>query len=110
MLRELPSLSLNLYNDTPVNHPPSELDTWWLRAWPGGWAKSDLSWVPFLIWCRRDISLVSNPPIGMSFGPWNISQSLPVKGATTNAFLFGFTEILLSKSAPNLDALIPLTR
>src|SRR5258708_15595362 len=36
--------------------------------------------------CRRDISLVYNPPIGMSFGPWNISQSLPVKGATTNAF------------------------
>src|SRR5258705_12067633 len=60
--------------------------------------------------CRRDISLVSNPPIGMSFGPWNISQSLPVKGATTNVFLFGFTEILLSKSAPNLDALIPLYR
>ncbi len=60
--------------------------------------------------CRWDISLVSNPPIGMSFGPWNISQSLPVKGATTNAFLFGFTEILLSKSAPNLDALIPLNR
>src|SRR5258708_1149129 len=36
--------------------------------------------------CRWDISLVSNPPIGTSFGPWNISQSLPVKGATTNAF------------------------
>ena len=50
MLRELPSLSLNLTNDTPMNHPPSESDTWWLRAWPGGWAKSDLSWVPFLIW------------------------------------------------------------
>src|SRR5260221_8604139 len=60
--------------------------------------------------CRQDISLVSNPPIGMSFGPWNVSQSLPVKGATTNAFLFRFTEILLSKSAPNLDALIPLNR
>src|SRR5260221_14669005 len=60
--------------------------------------------------CRRDISLVSNPPIGTSFGPWNISQSLPVKGATTNTFLFGFTEILLSKSPPNLDALIPLNR
>src|SRR5258708_36255982 len=60
--------------------------------------------------CRQDISLVSNPPIGMSFGPWNVSQSLPVKGATTNAFLLGFTEILLSKSAPNLDALIPLNR
>src|SRR5260221_9704837 len=53
MLRELPSLSLNLYNDTPMNHPPSELDTWWLRAWPGGWAKSDLSQVPFLIRCRQ---------------------------------------------------------
>src|SRR5258707_5755122 len=60
--------------------------------------------------CRRDISLVSNLPIGTSFGSWNISQSFPVKGATTNAFLFGFTEILLSKSAPNLDALIPLNR
>src|SRR5258708_30928928 len=36
--------------------------------------------------CRRDISLVSNLPIGTSFGSWNISQSLPVKGATTNAF------------------------
>src|SRR5258708_5161417 len=55
--------------------------------------------------CRWDISLVSNLPIGMSFGPWNV-----VKGATTNAFLFGFTEILLSKSAPNLDALIALNR
>src|SRR5260221_4962871 len=29
--------------------------------------------------CRQDISLVYNLPIGMSFGPWNISQSLPVK-------------------------------
>src|SRR5258705_2805639 len=38
-------------------------------------------------WCRWDISLVSNRPIGMSFGPWNISQSLPVKGATTNVYL-----------------------
>jgi len=36
-----------------VNHPPSELDTRWLRAWPGGWAKSDLSQVPFLIWGNR---------------------------------------------------------
>src|SRR5258708_3829952 len=36
--------------------------------------------------CRWDISLVYNPPIGMSFGPWNVSQSLPVKAATTNAF------------------------
>src|SRR5260221_23048 len=60
--------------------------------------------------CRGDISFVFNPPIGARFGPWNISQSLPVKGATTNAFLFGFTEILLSKSAQNLDALIPLNR
>src|SRR6266446_3500800 len=60
--------------------------------------------------CRQDISLVYNLPIGTSFGPWNISQSLPVKGATTNAFLFRFTEILLSKSAPNLDALIALNR
>src|SRR6266436_6867004 len=64
----------------------------------------------WLVHCRRDISLVSNPPIGTSFGPGNVSQSLPVKGATTNVFLFGFTEILLSKSAPNLDALIPLNR
>src|SRR5260221_14697659 len=60
--------------------------------------------------CRQDISLVYNPPIGTSFGPWNISKSLPVKGATTNPFLFGFTEILLSKLSPNLDALIPLNK
>ena len=60
--------------------------------------------------CRWDISSVSSLPTGTGFGPQNISQSLPVKGATTNAFLFGFTEILLSKSAPNLDALIPLNR
>src|SRR5260221_14410545 len=53
MLRELPSLSLNLYYDTPVNRPPSESDTQWLRACPGGWAKSDLSWVPFLIQGNR---------------------------------------------------------
>src|SRR6266404_4966060 len=75
--------------------------------------KSDGKWINnahYLSHCRWDISLVSNPPIGMSFGPWNVSQSLPVKGATTNAFLFGFTEILLSKSVPNLEALIPLNR
>src|SRR5260221_549114 len=40
MLRELPSLSLNLIINTPVNLSVSESDTWWLRAQPSSWAKS----------------------------------------------------------------------
>src|SRR5258708_4921116 len=61
--------------------------------------------------CRRDISSVSSPPLGTSSGPHNISWSLQARSATAGTlFLLGFTEILLSTSAPNLNALTPLNR
>ena len=37
--------------------------------------------------CRRDISLVSNPPIGTSFGPWNITVIMSQESHYWNAFL-----------------------
>src|SRR5258705_1827379 len=43
--------------------------------------------------CRRDISSVSNPPIGTSFGPQNIPLPLQVKNPTIGmVFLIRITE------------------
>src|SRR5260221_10724777 len=56
----------------------------WTRGKGRGWRRGTLQMGKGK--CGRDISLVYNPPIGASFGPWNISQSLPVKGATTMLF------------------------
>src|SRR6266436_3860988 len=45
------------------------------------------------VWCRRDISSVSNPPIGTSFGPQNIPLPLQVKNPTIGMlFLIRITE------------------
>src|SRR5260221_10595054 len=60
MLRELPSLSLNLIINTPVNLPVSESDTWWLRAQPSSWAKSG-SFGPLLV-SRGTSCNISQPP------------------------------------------------
>src|SRR5258708_2004882 len=105
MLRELPSLSLNLYYDTPVNHPPSELDTRWLRAWPGGWAKSDLSQVPFLIRCRRENGSLYDPPMETSFGHWNTSLSSHDENPIIGEICAGNLHIQFFRCLPNRDVI-----
>src|SRR5260221_11997255 len=49
------------------------------------------------VWCRWDISLVYNPPIGTSFGPQNIHSHYGPRMHHWNAFLFRFPETLFPK-------------
>ena len=44
-------------------------------------------------WCRWDISLAFNPPIGTNFGPQDALQSLQARSVTTSMlFSFRFPE------------------
>ena len=49
-------------------------------------------------WCRQDISLVSNLPIGMSFGPWNVYCHYRPRMHHWNAFFAQISRIPFSKS------------
>ena len=47
------------------------------------------------VWCRQDISSVSNPPIGTSFGPQNIPLPLQAKNPTTGMLFWSESQKLI---------------
>src|SRR5260221_8963359 len=61
-------------------------------------------------WCRRDISLISNPPIGMTFGLQSIHSHYGPRMQPLECFFVQISRNPFSKSGQNCDEVIPLNR
>src|SRR5260221_12465435 len=48
----------------------------------------------WLVWCRQDISLVSNAPIGTGFGPQNITVIMSQESHHQHVFLIRIAETI----------------
>src|SRR5260221_6483190 len=60
--------------------------------------------------CRQDISLISNPPIGMTFGLQSIHSHYGPRMQPLECFFVQISRNPFSKSGQNCDEVIPLNR
>src|SRR5260370_41682171 len=60
--------------------------------------------------CRWDISLISNLPIGMTFGLWSIHSHYRPRMQPLECFFVQISRNPFSKSGQNCDEVIPLNK
>src|SRR5258708_32023582 len=89
------------------------------KEWSGAWVKEMLAngiWVVGVDigdgddWCRWDISLISNLPIGTTFGLWSIHSHCRPRMQPLECFFVQISRNPFSKSGQNCDEVIPLNR